>query len=79
MAIKSTGHSSTSSEQIIAATHRYECIDRAIDGVEEADMPDSFCYYRVEKLDDVNHAYRYSGSLLRTATPRLCGFVSETG
>ena len=53
--------------QIIATTHSYECIDRAIDGVEEADMLDNFCYYRVEKLDDVNHAYRYSGSLLRTA------------
>lgn len=53
--------------QIIATTHSYECIDGAVDGVEAANMQDSFCYYRVERTDNENRAFRYSGSLIRSA------------
>lgn len=53
--------------QIIATTHSYECIDGAVDGLEKANMLKDFCYYRVDKKGDYNHAYRYSGDLLRSA------------
>ena len=53
--------------QIIATTHSYECIDGAIDGIEAANMQDEFCYYRVERTDKENRAFRYSGNLIRSA------------
>ena len=53
--------------QIIATTHSYECIDGAIDGIESANMQNCFCYYRIERNEDNNKAFRYSGNLLRSA------------
>jgi len=53
--------------QIIATTHSYECIEGAIDGINEVDMQDQFCLYRIEKNRDRNKAFRYSGSMLRSA------------
>ena len=53
--------------QVIATTHSYECIDGAIDGIEGADMADDFCYYRVERTNEGNRAYRYSSNLVRSA------------
>ncbi len=53
--------------QIIATTHSYECINGAIDGIETANMQNAFCYYRIERADGENKAFRYSGDLVRSA------------
>ena len=53
--------------QIIATTHSYECIVGAIDGIESADRKHEFCYFRLNRKDAQNRAYRYSGELLRIA------------
>ena len=50
--------------QIIAATHSYECIQNAVDGIAEAGMEDSFCLYRLERKGEENRAFRLSGDLL---------------
>ena len=53
--------------QIIATTHSYECIEAAVEGVENAGMMDDFCLYRIERAEDGTRPVQYSGSLLRTA------------
>lgn len=50
--------------QIIAATHSYECIQNAVDGVAEAGMEDRFCLYRLEHKGEENRAFRLSGDLV---------------
>ena len=63
--IASTAHDNNC--QILATTHSYECIDGAIDGIEDANMQDCFCYYRIERNGSNNNSFRYSGNLLRSA------------
>lgn len=53
--------------QVIATTHSYECIVGAVDGIKQADASDRFCYFRIDRQDDMTVAYRYSDELLRTA------------
>lgn len=53
--------------QIIATTHSYECIVGAIDGIEQAALTDSFCYFRIDRDGERSMSYRYSDELLRTA------------
>lgn len=53
--------------QIIATTHSYECIDGAVEGIEATKMENEFCYYRIERTNDENRAFRYSGNLVRSA------------
>ncbi len=53
--------------QIVATTHSYECIAGAIDGIEQARLQELFCYYRIERRDGENLAFRYSGDLLDAA------------
>lgn len=53
--------------QIIATTHSYECIDGAIEGIENVNMINSFCFYRIEGNENTNKSFRYSGTLLRYA------------
>lgn len=53
--------------QVLATTHSYECIEGAIEGIEDANMQRDFCYYRIERVNEKNRAFRYSGNLLRTA------------
>lgn len=53
--------------QVIATTHSYECIVGAVDGIEAAGRSSEFCFYRLDKNDTGNHAYRYSNDLLQTA------------
>ena len=52
--------------QIIATPHSYECIDGVIEGVGPEEAED-FCYFRIERNEGESKAFRYSGSLLRTA------------
>lgn len=49
--------------QIIATTHNYECIEKAISGIGAAGCEDSFCMYRIEHSDGENRAIRYDGEL----------------
>ncbi len=54
--------------QIIATTHSYECIVEAIKGIQEVEMEDWFCYYRIDRGEDcTNQAHRYSSKLLNAA------------
>lgn len=53
--------------QIIAATHSYECIAGAVDGVKKAGESSAFCYYRLDKNNTGSHVYRYSDDLLQMA------------
>ena len=39
----------------------------AVDGIKQADASDRFCYFRIDRQDDMTVAYRYSDELLRTA------------
>lgn len=53
--------------QVIATTHSYECINGAVDGIKEANMQENFCYFRVERSNNKNRAFRYTESLLDAA------------
>lgn len=53
--------------QVIATTHSYECIVGAIDGIEQAELTSSFCYFRLVRDGEGSIAHRYSDDLLRTA------------
>lgn len=53
--------------QVVVSTHSYECIVGAIEGIKSAHRESDFCYYRLERNETGNYAYRYSGELLRTA------------
>ena len=53
--------------QIIATTHSYECIVGAIDGIEQTELTNSFCYFRIVRDGEECIAHRYSDDLLRTA------------
>jgi AAA15 family ATPase/GTPase len=52
--------------QIIATTHSYECIVGAVDGMKLSGRED-FCYYRLERKENSNNAYRYPLDLLDSA------------
>ena len=53
--------------QVIATTHSYECVAGAIEGIEKADMKDSFCFFRLAQEKDGRRAYRFSYDVLCTA------------
>ncbi len=53
--------------QVIATTHSYECINGAVDGIKEANMQDKFCYFRIDRINNENRAFRYTESLLNAA------------
>ena len=53
--------------QIIATTHSYECIQKAVDGVRAADCEKDFCYYRMDHCDEKTVAHHYSAELLCSA------------
>ena len=53
--------------QVIATTHSYECIDQAVAGIDEADMLEGFCLYRINHSGEKNTAVRYSGDLVKEA------------
>lgn len=53
--------------QIIATTHSYECIVGAAEGIKKAGRSADFCYYRLDKNETGNYAYRYSDDLLQVA------------
>ena len=50
--------------QIIATTHSYECLQNAVDGIDEAGMEDAFCLYRIEHKNGANHAFRLTGDMV---------------
>ena len=51
--------------QIIATTHSYECIQKAVQGIKRADMERKFCLYRVEHRDGENYAFQFDGEMAR--------------
>ena len=53
--------------QVIATTHSYECVTGAIEGIEKADMKDSFCFFRLAQERNGRCAHRFSYDVLRTA------------
>ena len=53
--------------QVIATTHSYECIQGAVDGIQEEGMEGDFCLYRIEHNNGENRALRYDGELTRFA------------
>ena len=53
--------------QVIATTHSYECVAGAIEGIEKADMKDSFCFFRLAQEKNGRCAHRFSYDVLRTA------------
>lgn len=53
--------------QVIATTHSYECISGAIKGIEEANMKDDFCFFRLAQEKNGRRAYRFSSDVIRTA------------
>lgn len=53
--------------QVIATTHSYECIDHAVDGIDEAGMLDRFCLYRIGRSGEKNTAIHYPGNLVKEA------------
>ncbi len=56
-----------SGSQVIAATHSYECIVGAIDGVKSVNMTNNFSYFRMAQENGTRCAHRFSGSLLQKA------------
>lgn len=53
--------------QIIATTHSYECIVGASEGMKQIGLSEDFCYYRIERNEQENIAYRFSNDILQTA------------
>lgn len=53
--------------QIIAATHSYECIVGAVNGIAQAGQNSEFCFYRLDRNSTGCRAYRYADDLLQTA------------
>ena len=53
--------------QVIATTHSYECVAGAIEGMEKADMKDSFCLFRLAQEKNGRCAHRFSYDVLCTA------------
>ena len=49
--------------QIIATTHSYECIQKAVLGIRSTEMEKQFCMYRVEHRDGENRAFRFDGEM----------------
>lgn len=49
--------------QVIATTHSYECIQKAVLGIRSAEMEKQFCMYRVEHRDGENRAFRFNGEM----------------
>lgn len=55
------------SSQIIATTHSYECIEAAINGIQEKDMRSCFEYIRLDKVGEAALAKTYDYEVLRQA------------
>ncbi len=53
--------------QVIATTHSYECVAGAVEGINKADMKDSFCLFRLAQEKNGRYAYRFSADVIRTA------------
>lgn len=46
--------------QIIASTHSYECIAGVTEGIKDKDKAEKFSFYRIERSNERESAYRYS-------------------
>jgi len=53
--------------QVIATTHSYECVAGAIKSVQDADMREDFCLFRLAQEKEGRVAHRYSADLLQYA------------
>ena len=49
--------------QIIATTHSYECIQKAVRGIKSVEMEKQFCMYRIEHRNGENHAFLFDGEM----------------
>ena len=53
--------------QIIATTHSYECIEAAVNGLQETEMKRSFEYIRLDKTENATLTKKYDYEVLRQA------------